>query len=277
MQGRRVLLATSDPKERVSQLLGVDALSEQVQEVRANLWAVNIDASAALREYGELTLKAGVLQRAVFDNRAVQRFFAAIPGLHQWAILGKAWYHSTESTTMGQARFDHVIFDAPATGHALQMLWVPKIVTQVARTGFMARDAERSLSMLRDPQHTAVVLVSLAEEGPVSETLELARSLTEELAIKPSWGVVNSVLVPALTTSEREQLGSLEVGRADAEHRSQVDALVYRAASESGQQENLGRLRHELPIAWLQVPRAVHDPAASSTILQFASVLTHGT
>ncbi|HEX2878499.1 MAG TPA: ArsA-related P-loop ATPase, partial [Polyangiaceae bacterium] len=161
--GRRVLLATSDPKERASRLLGVPRTTAQITLLSPNLWGVNIDPAVALSEYGDLVLKVSALRRAVFDNRPVQRFFAAVPGLYQWAVLGKAWFHSTERIAHSpEPRFHHVILDGPATGHALEMLWIPKIISEVAHAGVLLRDAQRAWSMLHDPAHTSLVLVALS-------------------------------------------------------------------------------------------------------------------
>lgn len=67
-----------------------------------------------------------------------------------------------------------MILDAPATGHGLDMLRVPKIILELAPAGLLRRDAERAFALFRDPERSSVVLVTLPEEMPTTETLELA-------------------------------------------------------------------------------------------------------
>src|SRR3569832_2290667 len=81
-------------------------------------FSVRREASASLREYGRLLIKPRLARQALFENRYVQGFLSALPGLPQWAVLGKAWYHTTEQEH-GATRFDSVVFDASATGHGL--------------------------------------------------------------------------------------------------------------------------------------------------------------
>jgi len=274
--GKRVLIATSDPQERISQLLGVAPLSEQIRQVAENIWAININATAALREYGELVLKVGVLSHAVFDNRRVQQFFSAVPGLHQWAILGKSWYHSTERQADGTPRFDHVIFDGPATGHALQMLWVPKIVTDVAHAGVLLRDAERAWTMLHDPMHTALVVVSHADESSATETLELVTKLRQELNLVPAAGVINALVSPLLAESERQALNALDLSLVADRFQSQVQALAHRAALEHASQINLARLREAAHFPWFALPRLAPDADSPAAIERLSELLaTH--
>jgi anion-transporting ArsA/GET3 family ATPase len=105
--------------------------------------AVNIHPGLALAEYGELVLKVKTISNAVFGNEYIKAFLRAVPGLQEWAMLGKAWFHTTEQGPDGRNRFDVVIFDAPATGHGLDMLRVPNIILEVAPPGVLRRDVPR--------------------------------------------------------------------------------------------------------------------------------------
>jgi hypothetical protein len=123
-------------------------------------------------------------------------FFRAVPGMQEWTLLGKAWWHTTETRPDGSWLYDVVILDAPATGHGLDMLRVPKIILDVVPPGLLRRDAERAWKMLQDPATCAVVLVTLPEEMPTTETIELAKALREELQLPIGKIVVNGVLPP---------------------------------------------------------------------------------
>lgn len=203
---KRVLITATDAKERISSLFGVAPLGPEIAEVTTNVFGVRITPERALREYGEMILKSRVVYDAVFDNRYVRSFFAAVPGLYEWAVLGKAWYHSTEELPDGRPRFDVVLFDAPATGHGLDMLRVPKVIVDIVPPGILRRDAERAWKMFRNPEKSGVVVVTLPEDMPTNETLELVSSLKDELGLPVARLVINAVLDPLFSEAERKAL-----------------------------------------------------------------------
>src|SRR3982751_3099211 len=157
-KGKRVLVAMCNAKERLSAMLGSDLVGNEVMPVAPNVWAVNMEPETAMEEYGLLTLKSRTLYKLLFDNKYVRTFFRAVPGLQEWSLLGKAWWHTTETRDDGRFKYDVVILDAPATGHGLDMLRVPKVIVDVVPPGLLRRDAERAMEMFRDPKTAAVVL-----------------------------------------------------------------------------------------------------------------------
>ena len=169
-------------------MLGSDLVGSEVSQVAANVWAVNMEPEKAMEEYGALTLKSRTLYKLLFDNKYVRTFFRAVPGLQEWALLGKAWWHTTGGGPMTAAveEYDVVILDAPATGHGLDMLRVPKVILDVVPPGLLRRDAERAWTLFQDPATCAVVLVTLPEEMPTTETIELAHAPHERARTCPS-------------------------------------------------------------------------------------------
>jgi anion-transporting ArsA/GET3 family ATPase len=143
--------------------------------------------------------------------------------MQEWTMLGKAWWHTTEIRPDGSWLYDVVILDAPATGHGLDMLRVPKIILDVVPPGLLRRDAERAWKMFQNPETCAVVLVTLPEEMPTTETIELARALREELQLPLGRIVVNGVLPPLFSKEERASLAA--VGPLDGLVASHLDAV----------------------------------------------------
>ncbi|MDH3623397.1 MAG: ArsA family ATPase [Myxococcales bacterium] len=204
---KKVLLAMVNCKERVSQLLGTDPIGSKIVNLRENLDAVNMTPDAALEEYGLMILKVRAVYNAVFGSRLVRAFLKGTPGLEAWSMLGKAFYHA--SPPRGEPDYDLVILDAPATGHALDMLRVPFVIESVAPPGILRRDAARAVELFRDPVQAGAVVVTLPEYMPVSETLELTKALTEELKIPVLQLVINRVLTVLFVEKERSVLESL--------------------------------------------------------------------
>lgn len=262
--GRRVLLTVTEPAQ-VPSLLGVPELSTEVTPVSAQLSVCLLEPEVALRQYGELMLRSRRLHQALFENRYSRSFLAAIPGLYPWALLGKAWFHATHDTPGGPARFDCVVFDAPATGHGLEMLRVPKVISEAATPGILKRDADAAWQMFQDPAQTGVVVVTLAEELPVQESLELVEAI-QGLGLPVSDVVLNAERAALLEPTDL-QLLEQELEAAPGECRVLVEAVEHRLSLERTQLEQLERLKQRLPqstrltrLPWLleaQTPAAV--------------------
>jgi anion-transporting ArsA/GET3 family ATPase len=260
-KGKRVLVCMCNAKERLSTMLGSELIGAQVVSVSPNVWAVNMDPEVALEEYGLMMVKSRALYKILFDNRYVRTFFRAVPGMQEWTMLGKAWWHTTETRSDGSWKYDVVILDAPATGHGLDMLRVPKVILDVVPTGLLRRDAEKAWAMFQDEKTSSVVLVTLPEEMPTTETIELASAIKDELGLPIGKIVVNMVLPPLFSKEERSVLEHA-TGGGDAA----ITAGRSRATRERVQAEALQRLSKELPISPSFLPQLFEDAAQPSAI-----------
>ena len=136
------------------------------------------------------------------------------------------------------------------------MLRVPKVILDVVPPGLLRRDAERAWAMFQDPKTCAIVLVTLPEEMPTTETIELAHALGE-LKLPIGRVVVNGVLPPLFSREERAALEAADRGRPlGAAARSAVAAGRDRAIRERVQAESLNRLSRELPVPPAFLPAA---------------------
>jgi anion-transporting ArsA/GET3 family ATPase len=267
--GRRVLVTVQGAREGISSLLGTAPLGTSIIELHPGIFGVALSAGPAIREYGHMKLRSRVLAGAIFENRFVQSFFAGAPGLKEWALLGKAWYHSTE-TVDGRPRFDTVLFDAPSTGHGLDMLRVPKVILDLAPPGILRTDAERAWHMFQDPKQAGAVVVTLPEELPVNETEELVQALRGELELPIAALVVNGMREQIFSPDDRQALSKLvpqlPFGSGSAE--LALAAGVRRAERERSQVENRARLRAlaltEIELPWILGGAAT--PQALSTM-----------
>jgi anion-transporting ArsA/GET3 family ATPase len=267
-----VLVAACDVKERISALLGAPPLDHRIVQMGPRLFGVQLTAEQAMREYGEMILHSKTAYRAVFDNKYVRSFFAGVPGLHEWAMLGKAWFHAIEELPDGSRRFDVVLFDAPATGHGLDMLRVPKVIVDVVPPGVLRRDAERAWEMFRDASRSGVVVVTMPEDMPVNETLELAASLRGELGLPIARLVVNQVLPELFGADERATLlvpRDLDRSRPGDEA---IASAVRRAIRERVQADALVRLA-ALDVPSAHLPLLLRDAATPEAIEELSRYL----
>ncbi len=269
-QGKRVLCAMCQAKERLSRLLDGPAVGEEIVELQPRIFAVNMNPDAALTQYGHMVLRVRPVYHAVMDNPFVRAFFRATPGLNEWAMLGKAWYHTTERGADGAWKYDTVILDAPATGHGLDMLRGPKVIVDVAPPGLLRREAARAWSLFSDPNQAGIVVVTLPEEMPVSETFELLDAVDRELHLPVAQVVVNGVLPPILSPAEREAL--LRHGTDPAAPGDEALAVgARRAIREALQQESLERLRAGIDAAMTELPLLPGEVDSLAAVRQLAT------
>lgn len=271
-KGKRVLICMCNAKERLSTMLGSELIGPDVKPVAPNVWAVNMDPTRALEEYGAMMLKSRALYKLLFDNRYVRTFFRAVPGMQEWTMLGKAWWHTTELREDGTPLYDIVILDAPATGHGLDMLRVPKVILDVVPPGLLRRDAERAWELFQDPKTCAVVLVTLPEEMPTTETIELAHALDSELKLPIGKIVVNCVLPPLFSKEERTVLEAVSPNDLDMTSAPDVAISAGRSRSlrEHVQAMALARLSKELPVSPSFLPQLFEDAAQPHAIRELA-------
>lgn len=193
--GRKTLLAEVDGVGRAGDLLGAPRLASGVtRQVRPNLSVVSIDGTTALEEYLQIIIPVKRLLRAIFDSQLYRYFVAAAPGLKELMTIGKIWYEADRlDPDSGQPLWDLVILDAPATGHGLQYLGMPRAAHEVFRAGLVGRESQRLIDLLTDPERCSVQLVTTAEEMPFNETVDMYRRILDELAMPLGALFVNRV------------------------------------------------------------------------------------
>jgi anion-transporting ArsA/GET3 family ATPase len=271
--GKRVLVAMCNAKERLSELFASAPIGHEVVPVAARIWAVNMVPERAIEEYGFLVLRNRALAKVLFDSKYVTSFLRAVPGMHEWAMLGKAWWHTTETLADGSFKYDVVILDAPATGHGLDMLRVPTVILDVVPSGILRRDAERAWSLFRDPDACAIVVVTLPEEMPVTETIELCRSLAR-MGLSVRRVVANAVLPALFSEVERTALEGLPLFEPRTPGDGALLAGKNRATRERLQSEMMGRLSRELPVLPFVLPLLIEDAAGLQAVSRLSACVS---
>ena len=236
--GRRVCIAEVDRKGTLPRLFGGGRLDYEPKELSPGVWGMNIIPEDALAEYLDVQYHMKRISKAFTSTHFVDYITTAAPGLKDILILGKVWYLEQDR---GQV-FDTIVVDAPAAGHMLTFLSAPAGLSDAVRVGPIRRQAEWLAEMLRDPGRSRVHLVSLAEEMPVSETLETSTALEGRLGINSGAIFANGVYTELLDDAQRETFekvmadGSAEELRAAAAdvgltlEDEDVDALVAYSA-----------------------------------------------
>ena len=254
--GLRTLVCEVNVKERISVFLERPEVGPQLTQIDPNLWAVNVQPQEAMREYALMILKFQTIYKAVFENRVVRYFLRFVPSLQELVILGKILFHVQEREPDGRPRWDRIVMDAPATGHAISFLSVPQVLLDTVPSGPMAREVHKMRDVLVDPSTTAAVLVSLPEEMPINETIELHQALSGQVRMNTAAAVLN------MFVGERFQPEDVE--RVPPSLRPIVQHYETRQELSASARE---RLQRELRLPVVPVPR-MYEPQVTRGMIE---------
>lgn len=215
--GRGVLLCEVEGKHALSALFGLEDLTSSPTALTRNLYGMNISPEASLRDYFEVQFHLKRIARPLVTSQLVYYVTHAAPGLRDILMLGTVWHEATR-----KRRFDLVVLDTPAAGHAVSMLASPEGFLHAVPVGMLANHARELAEFLKDPGRVSIHLVSLAEEMPVNETIETTHLLEERLRMDVAHIFLNMLYPPldsdlaALERDAAEAGGALDSGTARA-------------------------------------------------------------
>ena len=167
---KNVLLVELNALNRVSKILNLPEKTDSIQSVNPNFQTINLSPKKCFEEYVLKHIRFQTLYKTFLDNKYVTNFLDAVPGLKEILMLGKIY-----ELEKSNQNYDLMIVDLPASGHGLSLLEVPKVLMSVAKVGPLYKNAKAILQLLENPQKTALILVTLLEEMPVSETIEFVK------------------------------------------------------------------------------------------------------
>ncbi len=247
--GLDVLLIELEGDSRLGRPFGAGPLGYAATELErfdggGRLRARHLTAREAMREYldaGGINRITGRLPR----TGLVDLVTSAAPGLADLVLLGKI----RQLEQRGEA--DLIVVDAPASGHAVGLLMAPRGLARTAASGPVRHQADLALELLADEARCQVTLVTLPEEGPVSEVVETGFTLEDEVGVRLGPVVVNGCWAPVDGLADA-------VGRAPAKPRGAAAAPVaaarFRLERLAAQAEQTVRLARELPLAQVRLP-----------------------
>ncbi len=256
--GRKSLLVVQHQAGQVHPYLGVAATYESAR-IEPDLDLCSVDGRSALKEYVHRTMLLPGLYDWFLNSTAMQHFTEAAPGFEELMCLGKLY------DLVSASKYELVVFDGPATGHAALMLRTPRTTGAAVRTGPLHHSALKIQLMLENDVTTRIVIATLAEEMAVREALELTKYVRGDLAMHLGPMIVNRVTPPLFGADEIAALRA-------ADDASPALARMIRAATarfdrSSAQAHHIEMLREQcahLATPLLEVPQIVlarHDPA----------------
>jgi len=271
--GRRVLVCEVADQERLTAAFGLPPAGFREIEIEPGLSAFSVNPEGAIAEWLEYQLRSRTLAGLLGGSRIFQYLATAAPGLAEMVTIGKLWeLAQLERKTPSATPYDLVIVDAPATGHGIALLRAPQTFGDIARVGPVNRQAEIVDRFVRDSASTAVIAVALAEEMPVSETLELESRLHDELGVALDHVFVNAVLPDRLTGREAATIAASRDGASPAA-RDALDAALAAHETVRAQRSQLGRLRRGLTAKATSLPHLLTPDVGRDGLERLATKL----
>lgn len=199
-RGRRVLAVEVDPRENLHQLFGVAPSGGEVIPAGSGRAVLHLKPRAVIDRVVEERVRLGPLLRRVQASPVYQHFADAAPGLESLAVL------EFGRRLAGEAGHDVVVLDAPASGHGLSLLLAPRVTAEaVGTSGPVGKIAAELAEFVADAGRLGVLVVTQAEEMPVTEALELRADLAARVGREPDGAVVNG-LYPVWDEAEASRL-----------------------------------------------------------------------
>lgn len=190
--GRRALVVELNGMADIGRRHGLERSYEPVMIAPGTDWR-SLTPRDCVIDFGRRQLKLGAMSTRLLGSRRLQRFLDAIPGLPDLLQLGKIENLLNEPAS-GETVYDLVVVDCPATGHGLTLLDAPTTMTEVSRAGPFHDLAENIANALTDGT-AGIVVTTLPERLPFSETLELLQGIAER-PVPLDEVVLNRVLPP---------------------------------------------------------------------------------
>ncbi len=187
-RGLRVLAMEMGDGRGLSTHLNSGPLAFEPREVRPGLHAMRMVRSDALLEYLSLQLGVRGISRFGPVARAFDALATTAPGIREIITIGKAIWEVKED------RWDIVVADAPPTGQIGSFLRAPVTIGELVPTGRILAQAEVMRDTLRDPSQTRLVLVTLPEELPTTETSETLNWINNENLVSKPTIIANRIL-----------------------------------------------------------------------------------
>lgn len=194
-QKKKTLIVEMNSSDRVGPIFGLDQVGHKETPAAPNISLINLNPKSCFEEYVLQHIRFKSIYKTFFNNKFVENFLNAVPGLNDALMLGKIYEleRQIKSRTSDDLEYDLVIVDAPATGHGLSALEVPNILKSAVKIGPLHSHANSILDLLGDHDKTAFCLVTLAEEMPVSESIEYIDSLKQKTNLNFGPAFINSV------------------------------------------------------------------------------------
>ena len=204
--GSRVLACEMDGSGRLAASFGSDPVGFEPSTIALGddvfVDAMSMDTERALREYVRLFVKIPFADRVGSLARIFDYVADAAPGVREILAIGKVCHE------VRRDNYDLVVVDAESTGHVVSQIDAPRAMSEFVHSGVIAEQTGWMSEILEDPERTGVVVVTVAEGLPVSETGELIDTISGRTGVSVASVIVNRVPEAGLDRTSIEALAA---------------------------------------------------------------------
>ncbi len=184
-KGLKTLLIQWTIKDSISPLFNQELVGHKHKEIFPNLYVMNYDPKITLYEYFVDHLNMKFFYNFVLENKQVKKLIQIAPGLEEIFFLGRIFWLVDLAKEERGYEFDKIIIDSPATGHGSALFGVISTISNFQWEGPLIFETTRVSRMLSDENKVGILLISLPEELPYEETIELNEVITKEMKRSP--------------------------------------------------------------------------------------------
>jgi anion-transporting ArsA/GET3 family ATPase len=249
-RGGRALLVELAADRGISHFFGGRKLGAEPERLAPKLDAVRLESRALLEAYFSRLLRLPLLTQRLFSSITFNAVATAAPGVGEFLVLEHVmrWL---EPGRLRRRAYDTVVFDGPATGHALALLRTPAKLHRMVSGGPIGTTSRRLLELLADHDRAAVVLVSIADDMAVNEATEARAAVAGDLRMRVTPPILNLAAAKRFTREDQEAIARLAADSPDDPLLAAAD-LQIRARRET--ERHLARLRTAFRLAPVALP-----------------------
>lgn len=204
-KGKKVLLVSTDPASNLQDIFSLD-LSQEITALKdiPGLFIMNLDPIKSAAEYKEAVVAP---YRGILPESAILNMEEQLSGSCTVEVAAFNEFTNLLGNEEIRRTYDHVIFDTAPTGHTLRMIELPSAWTSfldnntsgascLGQLSGLSENREiykNSMDVLSDEKMTKLILVSKADQSPLSEAARAGKELGE-LGIKNLTLVINGLV-----------------------------------------------------------------------------------
>ncbi len=272
--GKRPLLVELGHRASMRSVFGVGELGFEPQPVGHGVHAMSVEFQRAVTEYMATHVPSRRVAQAITKNRVLERLFAAMPAVGEIATIN-ALHHRFIETRDGRPRWDPIIVDLDATGHALMLLELRQVVGGLMGAGPMRRLVDDVATIIADPERARLCLVTLPDDLPVTETLQLHARLSAAQSVTFGPVYVNRVPTVPLTAAQLPALDAIAT-EGDPELAADVAFARGRLQTVDRARAQIQRLHEQLPETIVELPELGVGRLSQSQLIELAARCREG-
>ena len=258
-QGKKVLVVEVDAKGNVPDFFDTTRVGFKYRRLHQNVYGLSMQPSESMHEY--LSIMLHVPRFSLTPLTGFMEYASkAIPGLKEILVTGKIYYEEKQFED-DRPRWDLVVVDGAPTGHVVSQLGAAGHLKTLVKSGPIHDQAEMIDALLTDQARTALVLVTVPEEMPTLETIDLAGRFAHQTGIEPIGLIINQLQPRQLAGEMREEFRALAKGPGggaflnrypDGEPLVQAGGMVLEERARADHLRSL--LKRTLKLPTLEVP-----------------------